>query len=551
MTSRLSLLADLLSLWHERLRTWAADGRLAEAVQLALQGSAASPVLDSLLSRWQQGDFSDLPSVHVLDHALLGEALGAYGNGQILLNRQWLEASSNTQLFTVLTEELGHHLDQQLNPANDTPGDEGELFARLLLNPTSLDGPTLARIQAETDQRILRTPEGPIAMELADNTAPTAVQLSSTNINEGEAAGAVVGNLASVDANSGDTFTYTLVSGSGSDDNGAFSINQYNQLVANSSLDREQKASYKVRVRSTDAGGLFTEQAFVITVNNLQDPIKLKDLGSISLTSQATSTTLDLSTYFDDPFSTGQVAKFTLNPALQKAIASNFSSIPALQAKTSIDVVLFDQSGAGAPLSAANLAQYVNAGRYINTIFHRLVPGFVIQGGGFTWADGAASPSQVTTFPNLQNEYNSNRANIRGTVAMAKLGGDPNSATSQWFFNLANNTANLDNQNGGFTVIGRTKTATDLTLMDIFSVSETPLSQNTSYQNSVFKDIPLVGLDSTSTSIGPSNTLRFSNISIEKQNELSHQQQQTRPAGSQPQQQQPDLKPPERHQQRR
>jgi len=305
MTSRLSLLADLLSLWHERLRTWAADGRLAEAVQLALQGSAASPVLDSLLSRWQQGDFSDLPSVHVLDHALLEEALGAYGNGQILLNRQWLEASSNTQLFTVLTEELGHHLDHLLNPSNDTPGDEGELFARLLLNPTSLDGPTLARIQAENDQRILRTPEGPIAMELADNTAPTAVQLSSTNINEGEAAGAVVGNLASVDANSGDTFTYTLVSGSGSDDNGAFSINQYNQLVANSSLDREQKASYKVRVRSTDAGGLFTEQAFVITVNNLQDPISLKPLGSISLTSQANSTNLDLSDLLRRPLQHG------------------------------------------------------------------------------------------------------------------------------------------------------------------------------------------------------------------------------------------------------
>ena len=59
----------------------------------------------------------------------------------------------------------------------------------------------------------------------------------------------------------------------------------------------------------------------------------------------------------------------------------------------------------------------------------------------------------VPTYPAIQNEYGI--SNLRGTVAMAKLGSDPNSATSQWFINLADNSSNLDNQNGGFTVFGR------------------------------------------------------------------------------------------------
>ncbi|WP_258193117.1 peptidylprolyl isomerase [Nitrosomonas oligotropha] len=107
------------------------------------------------------------------------------------------------------------------------------------------------------------------------------------------------------------------------------------------------------------------------------------------------------------------------------------------------------------PITTANFLEYIDSDAYTSGIFHRSIPGFVIQGGGFKVVDGASGDSlvPVNTFSPIVNEFKI--SNTRGTVAMAKLGGNPNSATSQWFVNLADNSANLDNQNGGFTVFGR------------------------------------------------------------------------------------------------
>ena len=113
-----------------------------------------------------------------------------------------------------------------------------------------------------------------------------------------------------------------------------------------------------------------------------------------------------------------------------------------------IDMELFDTD---TPLSVANFLAYVNAGRYNQSFIHRSVPGFVIQGGGFGLNGTTVLP--VTTNAAVQNEPGI--SNLRGTVAMAKLSNNPNSATSQWFINLEDNAAILDNQNGGFTVFGR------------------------------------------------------------------------------------------------
>ena len=113
-----------------------------------------------------------------------------------------------------------------------------------------------------------------------------------------------------------------------------------------------------------------------------------------------------------------------------------------------VEIELFDED---APATVANFLNYVNDGDYANSFIHRSVPGFVVQGGGFSFIDGdvVAIPSD----PPVINEPGI--SNLRGTISMAKVGGDPNSATNQWFFNLADNSANLDNSNGGFTVFGR------------------------------------------------------------------------------------------------
>lgn len=129
-----------------------------------------------------------------------------------------------------------------------------------------------------------------------------------------------------------------------------------------------------------------------------------------------------------------------------------------------IEVELYDQDK---PATVRNFKRLVEAGSYANTFFHRLEPGFVVQGGGFAtparYATNLFAPpwfylQSVPNFGSVTNEFKVGRffSNTNGTIAMAKTS-DPNSANSQFFFNLANNSASLDNTNnsGGFTVFGR------------------------------------------------------------------------------------------------
>jgi peptidyl-prolyl cis-trans isomerase A (cyclophilin A) len=96
-----------------------------------------------------------------------------------------------------------------------------------------------------------------------------------------------------------------------------------------------------------------------------------------------------------------------------------------------------------APLSVANFLRYIDDGYFDGTIFHRIVPGFVIQGGGFT-----EDMSQKKTQPPIKNEADNGLKNGRGTLSMARTN-DVNSATSQFFVNLTDNDF-LDHQRGNF-----------------------------------------------------------------------------------------------------
>lgn len=104
-----------------------------------------------------------------------------------------------------------------------------------------------------------------------------------------------------------------------------------------------------------------------------------------------------------------------------------------------------------APATVQNFLNYVNREAYDATYLHRVLSGFVVQGGGFTFQP-FVGPIAVVADPPVVNEFSV--SNTRGTVAMAKIDGDPDSATTQWFVSLVDNSANLDTSNEGFTVFG-------------------------------------------------------------------------------------------------
>jgi cyclophilin family peptidyl-prolyl cis-trans isomerase len=97
---------------------------------------------------------------------------------------------------------------------------------------------------------------------------------------------------------------------------------------------------------------------------------------------------------------------------------------------------------AEAPISAQNFLDYVDAGHFDGTVFHRVIPGFVVQGGGLT-ADMRQKPTRAP----IRNEADNGLKNRRGTLSMARTN-DPHSATSQFFINLVDN-AFLDPGRGG------------------------------------------------------------------------------------------------------
>ncbi len=145
-----------------------------------------------------------------------------------------------------------------------------------------------------------------------------------------------------------------------------------------------------------------------------------------------------------------------------------------------IRVELFPQD---APKTVANFIAIANRGDYDGVVFHRLVKDFVAQGGGFQ-ADPLLAPAPAVD--PVVNEFK--RSNVRGTIAMAKRGNDPNSATNQWFFNLADNSANLDLQNGGFTVFGQVD-AESLAVLDTLN-GLTTIDASSAF-GPVFQSLPL------------------------------------------------------------
>jgi uncharacterized protein (TIGR03437 family) len=158
-----------------------------------------------------------------------------------------------------------------------------------------------------------------------------------------------------------------------------------------------------------------------------------------------------------------------------------------------IDLVL---TPTATPLTVANFMTYVSSGAYNNTIIHRslpvsaAVPPYIIQGGGY--ALEGPLPVLIPQNPPVTNEYNvancpGGKCNVAGTIAMAQYGGNIDSATNEWYFNVQDNSSTLDSQS--FVVFGNVANASSLAVMT--NINSLPTFADDFGQDADFANLPL------------------------------------------------------------
>ena len=153
---------------------------------------------------------------------------------------------------------------------------------------------------------------------------------------------------------------------------------------------------------------------------------------------------------------------------------------PIVELETSMGVVEVELNRMRAPITSNNFLRYVLEGEYDGTIFHRVMPGFVVQGGGYT-----VDIEEKTLHENVFNESGNGLKNNTGSIAMARYE-DPHSATRQFYFNMNSNTS-LDpgSSNWGYTVFG--------TVVAGMEVLEAIAAVKTGYSEAMdAEDVPMV-----------------------------------------------------------
>lgn len=153
---------------------------------------------------------------------------------------------------------------------------------------------------------------------------------------------------------------------------------------------------------------------------------------------------------------------------------------PSIRLETSMGDVVVELNRMRAPATSNNFLRYVMDGAYNGTIFHRVMPDFVVQGGGYD-----KDFNERNLHPPVINESGNGLANDTGTIAMARFS-DPHSATSQFYFNLDNNESlNPNSRNWGYTVFGSVLEGMDV--LQAIAAVETGYSEGLDAQ-----DVPLV-----------------------------------------------------------
>jgi cyclophilin family peptidyl-prolyl cis-trans isomerase len=194
------------------------------------------------------------------------------------------------------------------------------------------------------------------------------------------------------------------------------------------------------------------------------------------------------------------------------ALADKFADPDTLSAQRvtttlgEFDMILYPLATPG---TVRNFLTYANSGAYNDTFFHRSVRNFVVQGGGYKHTTAAGYKKVVAAAP-IKNEPGI--SNLAGSVAMAKVGGNPDSATCEFFVNLSNsNASNLDFQNEGFSVFGRIA-GTGMTLFN--RIDDMPAGTYTlsvDGTNRALEDVP-VNASSAASTLDPTQLVKITSI---------------------------------------
>jgi cyclophilin family peptidyl-prolyl cis-trans isomerase len=205
-------------------------------------------------------------------------------------------------------------------------------------------------------------------------------------------------------------------------------------------------------VKSSDAAG--NAALFAQTFTRNTPPTVVAPIGAQTLSAAGSPATFDLTNTFHDA---EEIVRFSTTDPVGGA--------------GTIDVNLFPDK---APQTVANFLAHINSSNpstnYDDSIFHRLAPGFVLQGGGFKF-DNTAKTFQTIDPTAAQVPNEPGVSNTVGTIAMAKQGTNTTSVGTEFFFNLADNSSNLDNQNSGFTVFGQVMNGGQQTINKIATMS--------------------------------------------------------------------------------
>lgn len=178
-------------------------------------------------------------------------------------------------------------------------------------------------------------------------------------------------------------------------------------------------------------------------------------------------------------------ATLWLSAGMPTAQADDQIDNPRVLMKTTDGEITIELFADKSPITVENFLNYVDAGHYDGTVFHRVIPNFMIQGGGFT-----ASLEEKETGDPIVNESINKLHNTRGTLAMARTS-DPDSATAQFFINQRSN-LRLDWAGGkdGYTVFG--EVVDGMQVVDIIALSDTSSARALTTQGpTVFQDVPV------------------------------------------------------------